>query len=411
MPDIQLKNYHYELPDDRIARFPAEPRDAAKLQVYNAGAITHTQFSKLADFLPEKSFLFFNNTKVIPARLFFQKSTGALIEIFLLEPVSPSPVVSIAMQRTGSCSWKCLIGNKKRWKHDEILTHKIISEGKNFTLQAKIEDAEQDLIHFHWEEAAMTWLEMIQIFGEIPLPPYFKRKPDATDRENYQTVYARREGAVAAPTAGLHFTENVLNRLKVKGINFDFLTLHVSAGTFQPVKDGDVANHQMHTEQMVVSAENLENLCRNLGNIVAVGTTSLRTLESLYWMGLQAMDFFEPGLFFKEPISVFSLNQHTPYRFENQKLPDPLTALEALLRYLQKQKLQTLTGETGIFIVPGYDFKICNALITNYHLPETTLVLLVAAFVGEDWREIYNAALENDYRFLSYGDSSLLFRK
>jgi S-adenosylmethionine:tRNA ribosyltransferase-isomerase len=398
MEEIKLSDYHYRLPDEKIARFPAEPRDSAKLLVYEAGEISHGQFSNLPDFLPESSFLFFNDTKVIPARLFFQKTTGAIIEIFLLEPRLPVNNVALAMQQTGNLVWHCLVGNKKRWKNGETLTCKLDFDNKPIILTATYADFEENLIHFSWENETLTWATVVQLFGEIPLPPYFKRKAGESDKQKYQTVYAKNDGAVAAPTAGLHFTEKVLADLEKKGIGKDFLTLHVSAGTFQPIKDGNISSHKMHAEQFIVSFENLKNIYNNLDNIVAVGTTSLRTLESLYWAVPSSMN----------EKAVFKVEQLKPYQTPKNQLPDAKSMLEDWLAFMDKHKLLEITGETEIFIVPGYEFKICKGLITNYHLPETTLVLLIAAFVGQDWRKIYDQALKNNYRFLSYGDSSLL---
>ena len=398
MKEISLKDYTYILPEDRIAIFPAQPRDSAKLLVCEHGRISHTHFANLPDFLPEGSFLFFNNTKVIPARLFFNKSTGAVIEIFLLEPEAPHRIVALAMQQTGSCTWQCLIGNKKRWKNGEKLVHELSYEDNTLTLRAELTDTENS-VRFTWNPTHLPWVEVVQHFGELPLPPYFKRKPAEADKQKYQTVYAQQDGAVAAPTAGLHFTENVLADLRKKGIGTDFLTLHVSAGTFQPVKTENALDHTMHAEQLVFSLENVKNVLKNHKNMVAVGTTSLRALESLYWFGIKLLTEKSP---------VFFIEKLFPYQFETARLPETKAVLQAILDFMEQHELKELLGETEIFIVPGYNFKLCRGLLTNYHLPETTLMLLVAAFVGEDWRKVYEAALANDYRFLSYGDSSLL---
>ncbi|MBC8109885.1 MAG: S-adenosylmethionine:tRNA ribosyltransferase-isomerase, partial [Verrucomicrobia bacterium] len=273
MQEINLKDYQYFLPNEKIAKFPAEPRDSAKLLVYKSGDISHAQFSELPALLPESSFLFFNNTKVIPARLFFQKTTGAIIEIFLLEPRLPVNNMALAMQQTGSVIWHGMVGNKKRWKNGEKLIQNRDFQGETIALTAEYADFEENLIRFSWEQENLNWVNIVQLFGEIPLPPYFKRKPSEADKQKYQTVYASNEGAVAAPTAGLHFTEKVFSDLEKKGIGKDFLTLHVSAGTFQPIKDGNVAAHQMHAEQFIVSFENLKNIYTNLDSIIAVGTT------------------------------------------------------------------------------------------------------------------------------------------
>jgi S-adenosylmethionine:tRNA ribosyltransferase-isomerase len=398
MKPINLKDFDYHLPDYKIAKFPAEPRDSSKLLVYNKGTVSHSQFFNLPDFLPAGSFLFFNNTKVIPARLYFQKSTGATIEIFLLEPREPTNIITLAMQHTGSVVWQCMIGNKKKWKNGEKLKLSEIYGETAKELVAECIDENANLIRFSWNDDSMRWTDILQLLGEIPLPPYFKRKPSEADKEKYQTVYAEKDGAVAAPTAGLHFTEEVFKSLANQGIGKDFLTLHVSAGTFQPVKTENALDHNMHSEQVVFSKENLENLLKYEGKIIAVGTTSLRALESLYW----TLDAPVEGSGF------FSIEKLKPYETPAEKQIPFAEIIRRWISYMEKHNLREIRGETEIMIVPGYEFKVCRGLITNYHLPETTLILLVAALVGEDWRKIYDVALQNDYRFLSYGDSSLL---
>jgi S-adenosylmethionine:tRNA ribosyltransferase-isomerase len=395
IPQVQLEDYHYQLPQDRIATIPVEPRDSARLMVYKQGIVSHSHFRDLPSLLPSQSLLFFNNTRVIPARLLFTKPTGALIEVFLLEPTEPGPLVAVVMQQTETCTWHCLIGNKKRWKPGEVLTRQLPG---GETLQASYADAEQNLVRFTWAPREMRWIDLIQSMGEIPLPPYLNRRASEADKLQYQTVYARKEGAVAAPTAGLHFTEQVFKGLREKGIATDFLTLHVGAGTFQPIKVDKVVHHPMHSEQMVFTLENLDKLSHHQGPVIAVGTTSMRALESLYWHGIECM---QQG---QVPFRVSKL-----YPYENHaSLPPAREVFSYLAEGLRKQGQQELMGETEIFIFPGYPFKACEGLITNYHMPQTTLILLIAAFIGENWRKVYQEALDKAYRFLSYGDSSLL---
>jgi S-adenosylmethionine:tRNA ribosyltransferase-isomerase len=391
MKELNINDFTYELPADRIALYPLEKRDQSKLLVYQNGKIAHERFRSLVDFLPNNATLFFNDTKVIPARLHFTKDTGAVIEIFLLHPVTPSSLVAEAMQAQTQSSWKCTIGNLKRWKDDVL-----VKELGNSTLEARLLNREEGIVEFRWTEN-ISFAEIITRSGETPLPPYLKRSPEGTDRDRYQTVYAHYEGAVAAPTAGLHFTEEVLQMLKTKGIATDYVTLHVSAGTFQPVKVQNAAEHTMHNEQVLVSRNNITNLLQGKF-IIPVGTTSMRTLESLYWFGVKLQH---------DPNAIFTIQQHDPYQ-SYTSLPSTQQALESVAAYIDRHQLDILTGETSIYIMPGYTFRICKGLITNFHQPGSTLILLVAAFVGDTWKAIYEQALTNDYRFLSYGDSSLL---
>ena len=397
--NINLKDYYYELPEDKIAKYPAEPRDSSKLLIYDKGEITHDSFYNLPDLLTNDSFLFFNDTKVIPARLFFKKPTGSIIEIFLLEPFAPTHIVSLAMQENSNVVWKCLVGNKKRWKNNEKLFNEIDFNNQKILIEVEYEDFEKNLIRFNWNDKNLRWVDILQIFGEIPLPPYFKRKPTIEDGDKYQTVFAKQEGAVAAPTAGLHFTDTVLKNIEKKGILKDFITLHVSAGTFQPIKVENATEHIMHSEQIIFSLKNVENIFNHLDKIIAVGTTSLRALESLYWFGVKLL---------LENDEIFFVKKLYPYEIRKSDLPENKIVFQNLISYMKKNNISNLMGETEIFIFPGYDFKICKGLITNYHLPETTLILLVAAFIGENWKKVYDQALNNNYRFLSYGDSSLL---
>lgn len=388
--NINVNNYTYQLPPEKIAKYPLPLRDQSKLLYYNTGKIEHKNFIDLPRLLPPGSTLFFNDTKVIPARLIFQKPSGARIEIFLLNPLEPSSLLVETLQATDACVWKCVIGNLKKWNVDTL------SKKDNDTeITAKLIDRQAGVVKFTWSNG-ITFAELVQRIGNTPLPPYLNRDADATDEERYQTVYSSREGAVAAPTAGLHFTPAVLAALREKRIPLDFLSLHVSAGTFQPIKVTNALDHRMHEEQLVINRQNIETLLE-AKTIVAVGTTSLRTLESLYWYGVKLIE---------DQNAEFNIGQHDAYT--HGELPTALNALKAIQHHMEIWKKETLTGETSIYIVPGYRFRLCSGLITNFHQPSSTLILLVAAFIGNDWRKIYDEALANDYRFLSYGDSSLL---
>jgi S-adenosylmethionine:tRNA ribosyltransferase-isomerase len=389
---LKISDYSYNLPEERIARFPLDRRDASKLLVYKHGRIEHHTFNEMVKLLPPDAFLFFNNTKVIPARIQFKKDTGAEIEVFLLTPIKPSKVLTVAMTAKNSCSWQCTIGNLKRWKDGTTLQR----TWNDSTLTAKILDRENGIVEFGWT-GEQTFAEILEEIGRVPLPPYLNRQADATDKKRYQTVYSRHEGAVAAPTAGLHFTDATFQEMKLADIGHDFLTLHVSAGTFQPVKNEDANDHTMHDEQVAISRTNLENILAN-DFIVAVGTTSMRTLESLYWYGVKLIE--NPG-------AEFVITQTDAYE-KRAALPDTKSAIQKVLDFMKANNMGTLIGRTAIYIKPGYNFKVCKSLITNFHQPGSTLILLVAAFVGRDWKKIYDEALANEYRFLSYGDSSLL---
>lgn len=393
MKAIDMQDYTYALPPGRIAHHPLEQRDRSKLLLYREGSIQHETFASLPDFLPANTLLFFNDTKVIPARLHFTKDTGATIEVFLLHPVAPSPLIAEAMTAQGASTWKCTIGNLKKWAEGAVLEKDV----QGVPLRARLLNRAEGLVAFEWP-APHTFAEIIQRSGETPLPPYLKRAAEAADRDRYQTVYAHHEGAVAAPTAGLHFTPVVLEALQAKGVLTDFLTLHVSAGTFQPVKVQHAADHTMHTEQILVTRRNLENLLLPGRFIIPVGTTSMRTLESLYWYGVRLM---------ADGAAPFIITQHDPY-LPYEALPSATEALERVLARMDALQTDTLTGDTSIYIMPGYTFRVCKGLVTNFHQPGSTLILLVAALVGEDWKRIYDEALEKGYRFLSYGDSSLL---
>ena len=390
---INISDYNYELPDERIAKFPLEKRDSSKLLTYVSGNVSTNVFSSLPEILPANSCLVFNNTRVIQARLEFFKSTGSRIEIFCLEPQEPSSY-ELSLSSTQSCVWKCMIGNLKKWK-GEVL--KKVVGADNLVLEAeRLEtNGNTSYIKFSWNNG-VSFAEVLDLLGELPIPPYLNRKTQESDKTTYQTVYSKVKGSVAAPTAGLHFTPEVISALHTKGIKTMELTLHVGAGTFQPVKAEEIGGHAMHAEKIEVSKEFIQNLIENLGNVVAVGTTSVRTLESLYYLGVQLHNGDTSLL----------VNQWEPY--ESEKVLPAREALEAILNYMEKTQSNILYATTQIMIVPGYKFNIVNVLITNFHQPKSTLLLLLAAFVGEKWRELYEYALNNDYRFLSYGDSSVL---
>jgi S-adenosylmethionine:tRNA ribosyltransferase-isomerase len=391
---IPTSDYHYNLPADRIAEFPLANRDESNLLVYTKGKIEHTIFKCLPDFLPSNATLFFNNTRVIPARIFFTKETGATLEVLLLAPTLPSPVMAESMQAIGECTWECTIGNLKRWKPSTRLTQLY----NGITLSAELLDRDKGLVKFSWLPSHLAFAEVVVQAGVTPLPPYIGREAEPEDATRYQTIYAQREGAVAAPTAGLHFTDRVLHTLDEREILTDFLTLHVSAGTFQPIKTENATAHTMHREQIVVTRKNIEHLLAPDRSIIAVGTTSLRTLESIYWFGrklILAQD------------AEFVIQQDDPY-LDTGNLPSTREAIEAVRNHMERKGSDSITGHTSIYIYPGYVFRVCKGLITNFHLPGSTLMLLVAAFVGNSWRRIYDEALSHNYRFLSYGDSSLL---
>lgn len=409
---IRLADYQYNLPDERIARFPLAERDQSKLLVYRQGAIAHRRFDQIGDFLPENSLLVFNDTKVIPARLLFRREAsadgpGALIELFLLEPVAPSVLLLEAMEATGSTTWACLIGNRKRWK-ERVGCWQLAIGNESVNVRAELVDSEKALVRFSWEPGAVSFAEILHAAGQIPLPPYLRRDATDADRLTYQTVYAQAEGAVAAPTAGLHFTDRVLTDLRERGFGEEFLTLHVGAGTFQPVKVENALDHRMHGEQVILTRQNVEHLLANLGRIIPVGTTSMRSLETLYWLGVQWARGAGRGAGSSAPSppAFFHVGQFEPYQTDAP--PSPAEALEAVLAVMHAENRAQLVGTTEIMIMPGYRFRLCNGLITNFHQPGSTLILLVAALIGPDWRRVYDEALAHDYRFLSYGDSSLL---
>lgn len=393
--NFNIQDYNYELPEERIAKFPLKERSGSKLLLWEKGKISHHSFQNAPNLLPQDALLVFNDTRVIAARLHFQKDTGAQIEVFLLNPVEPTTDISKSMTLQDPVVWSCLIGNKKRWKEGALTTQ----FGK-VQLTAKYYDRDKNLVQLTWS-SELSFAEVINAAGKTPLPPYIKRNPDKEDVTRYQTVYSKMDGAVAAPTAGLHFTDSVLKKIKSKGVGLEYLTLHVSVGTFKPVEAADFRHHDMHREQIVISRKSVLRLLEKSTSIVAVGTTSLRILESLYWYGV---------LLKKNIGQQFYIHKDLPYQLEEN---DPLTfrdSLEQILAHMTNQGLEELHGETEIYIYPGYQIRTAIGLFTNFHLPKSTLLLLISAFTGQRWKEIYDAALKQNYRFLSYGDSSLLFR-
>lgn len=400
---LSIQDFTYELPPSRIAPEPLPHRDQSRLLVYRGGEISNQRFVDLPAELPPSALLVFNDTKVVRARLFCQKPTGGVIELFCLEPVSPHRAVELAMQQTGSCVWKCLVGNGKRWKSGPVELAFSIDNEPATLIAERVETADgYSLIQFHWEPGILSFAEVLRYAGHLPLPPYLNREDTDVDAVRYQTVYAAHEGAVAAPTAGLHFSDAVLANLQTRGFSTAQVTLHVGAGTFQPVKAEQMAGHAMHGEPFVVEAAVLRRLLDQASRpIIAVGTTSLRTLESLYWLGArlahQPIEATQPEL---------HVSQWQPY--EEAPTVPLADALQALLRHVEASGSSFLRATTQLLIAPGYQFKVVDGLVTNFHQPESTLLLLVAALIGPDWRRVYEHALANEYRFLSYGDSSLL---
>jgi len=406
--NLSIKDFTYDLPEDRIAKYPVPERDASRLLVYSQGKISEDVYKNLNSHLPANSLLVFNDTRVIEARLLFQKSTGGIIEIFCLEPHEQYRDITAAMNQHGKVLWRCLIGGASKWKHGQILRKKIVSSNE-IIIHAKYVEKKIDsfIIEFSWNDDALNFAEILHKAGVIPLPPYIKRAVERSDEESYQTIYAHYEGSVAAPTAGLHFTDHVFNTLRSKNIKTDFVTLHVGAGTFKPVKSETIGEHEMHAEFIDVSRETIENILQNLSqNIIPVGTTSLRTIESLYWLGTKiAMDNGQWGITHEK---YLELGQWECYELEKMNA-EPKRALETLIDFMQRENMQRLIARTQVLIAPSYKTKIANALITNFHQPQSTLLLLVAALVGEDWKKVYNYALQRGFRFLSYGDGCLLW--
>lgn len=404
LPSIEITDFTYDLPEDRIAKFPPQDRSSSKLLISKSSRLTQDVFFNIEHYLAKGSLLVFNNTKVIHARLRFRRESGALIEIFCLEPSDQvSPEISFRM--TGKVVWNCLVGNLKKWK-GEVLSIPVKMHDSDFHLEARLvnKNGEDNVIEFYWDHPTCTFSEILEAVGELPIPPYLNRDTEQVDELRYNTVYADQQGSVAAPTAGLHFTDELLNRLEEIGVRKGFLTLHVGAGTFKPVKATQIADHQMHEERFIVNKRLLELLIRQMDDglpIVAVGTTSARTLESLYWLGLQLKSNPQPR--------IFNIRQWEPYE---EKAPiSVMDALKNILQFMETNQEEEISGYTGVIIVPGYPFRVIDGLVTNFHQPGSTLLLLIAAFIGDFWREVYEYALKNDFRFLSYGDASLLWRQ
>ncbi|MFN6075956.1 MAG: S-adenosylmethionine:tRNA ribosyltransferase-isomerase [Fluviicola sp.] len=404
--EFQIKDFTYDLPDDRIAKYPLEERDLSKLLVYKNATIKEDSYKNIDQYIAEKSLFIFNNTRVIQARLHFKNSTGARIEIFCLEPSGSNAEPSSAMIQTASVEWECLIGRYDKWKEKTLSI-----EVNDIKLSAEVQarNGNAFTVKFSWEPSNYSFAEVLEQIGQIPIPPYLKRASEQIDSSRYQTVYAAQKGSVAAPTAGLHFTQQIFEKLQSKQAQLDYVTLHVGAGTFKPVKSETLEGHDMHSEWIEVEKESIEKIVSQLSNnetgkqIIAVGTTSLRTIESLYWMGVKASEN-----------TIATMNELEVNQWDAYELQQNLSAeesLNSLLAWMEKNAVQKLICKTQILIVPSYELRIADALVTNFHQPSSTLLLLVAAVVGDDWRKIYDHALANDYRFLSYGDGSILFKR
>ena len=401
IPSIHIEDYNYNLPDERIAKYPLAERDASKLLRYEDGKVDEYVFRNIPELLPAGALMVFNDTKVVPARLHFQRETGAHIEIFCLEPVNP-PEYNTAFAATDRCRWKCVIGNAKRWKNDTLSLYNPHADAAVIAMGLKADlierNGETGIVEFSWQDGN-PFSRVLELCGTVPIPPYLNRETESIDTERYQTLYAHIRGSVAAPTAGLHFTQKVLDAISAKGIDRENVCLHVGAGTFLPVKSSDVAEHPMHRESFVVSLSLLKRIRNNESKLIAVGTTSVRTLESLYYVGVSCIEKGRPE----------DVGQWAPYEREYEYSLEE--SLDAIIAYLEGNGLDELKVGTRIIIVPGFRFSLVDILVTNFHQPESTLILLISAFVGGDWKTIYDYALGHDFRFLSYGDSSLLFRR
>lgn len=397
---LRISDYNYPLPDERIAKYPLAKRDHSKLLVYRDGAVGEDVFYNVGKFIQPGSLLIYNNTRVIQARLVFHKPSGARIEVFCLGPIDPLDY-QLSLGSTTGCTWKCMIGNAKKWKEDVLRLTTTLNSGEEVTLSAKRGEQTGNTyaVRFTWSKQDVSFAELLDAMGELPIPPYLNRKTEESDKTTYQTIYSRIKGSVAAPTAGLHFTDTVLDDLHKRDIRTTEVTLHVGAGTFQPMKTEDANEHVMHTEIIAVPRQAIEDIKKNIGHVVAVGTTSMRTLESLYFLG--------------EMVGQRSNELHVPQfaPYDGAHTYSTEEAMQAILDYLDETHQDTLHAETQIMIKPGYEFHVVNQLITNFHQPKSTLLLLVSAFVGGDWHTIYDYALSHDFRFLSYGDSSILTRR
>ncbi len=412
--NININDYDYELPKEFIAQYPLEQRDKSRLLIYRNKNIKEDIFKNIDKYIPENSYLIFNDTKVIKSRLFFLKPTGAQIEIFCLEPEKGMAFFNEAISSTAKTTWKCLVGKSGKWKRN-ILERTIVKNNTNYKLIAKVIDKAPQYftIEFSWFPEETKFSEILKLFGETPLPPYIKRKAIEQDELTYQTIYAQKNGSVAAPTSGFHFTEEVFTSLRKKDINFLYITLHIGIGTFKPVKSESIINHKMHSEFVSFEKDIIEKLYTNIGKydidkkkIISVGTTSTRALETLYYLGKQIYDNRE--LRSSDYLLSFNISQWMPYKVEQNISIEK--SLEVILEVMQKESINKISGETEIIIIPGFKYKFVDGLITNFHLPKSTLLLLVSAFIGDKWREIYKYALDNKFRFLSYGDACLFFR-
>lgn len=401
LPTINLEDYNYDLPDKCIAKFANEVRGQSKLLVYKKGQIQKTSFQNILNYLPQDTHLVFNNTKVVRARLFFENTNKAQIEILLHNPLESD--YQKAFNSEINSKWNCIIGNKKRWKKDATLNKIIIIDGIEILLEVSYHDYENNILEFSWKPSqhSITFSRIIEEVGKLPIPPYLNREPIPEDLNNYQTVFSKELGAVAAPTAGLHFTNEIIDSLAENNFSFQFITLHVGAGTFLPIKENDILNHKMHKEQIIFTLVDIELLIQKLGNIIPVGTTSLRAVESLYWFGVNLSSGNIPS-----KVGHFFIEKLSPYSSKGEIKPQD--SLEIVCQYMKKHNLNKIIGETEIFIFPSYKFKISNGLITNFHQPKSTLLLLISALVGSGWKDIYQFALKNEFKFLSFGDSSLL---
>lgn len=406
VPDIDINQFNYHLPSEKIAQYPLAKRDHSKLLIFKDHKINEEVFYNIHQYLPTNSLLFYNATKVIQARLLFQKSTGANIEIFCLEPQQPTHEIQEAFHQQSGVIWECLVGNSKKWK-EETLSLEFNYNNKTALLSAKRikQMGKHALIEFSWKPGDLSFSEILLHSGLMPLPPYMHRKTEESDKERYQTVYAKMEGSVAAPTAGLHFTDPILSQLKARNISIDELTLHVGAGTFVPVKGSSVANHTMHSEQIVISKESIKSLISNIDHpTIAVGTTTVRTLESLYWHGVKL-------IVNKDDATEINIQQWDPYQSQYNCGISVSESLNAVIQQMNSLSQASIKGHTQLIIIPGYQIRIPDILITNFHMPKSTLLLLVSAFIGDYWKDIYKHALNNDFRFLSYGDSCLFFKE
>jgi S-adenosylmethionine:tRNA ribosyltransferase-isomerase len=400
MPDISIQAFDYTLPDEQIAFFPTEQRDGSRLLAYNLNQINHTQFKELPNLLPPESLLIFNNTKVIPARIHIQKATGTTVELFLLKPIETHVATQLVMEQQGEISWECLVGNKKRWKSAEILTKEIKINEESISISFEWLERDSNHVKISWQ-GNHSFAALLDIIGQMPLPPYMARETTLSDEDRYQTVFSAVLGAVAAPTASLHFSAEIFEKLREKGVKESYLTLHVGAGTFLPVKEGEIRNHPMHREQLIFSRAFIQEIMDHAGLFIPVGTTALRALESLYWSGVWILE--------GNAIPASGLIIPKEFAYETRKSISNQEALQALCAYLDEKKQESWIAQTELLIMPSYSFHFCDALVTNFHQPKSTLLVLVSALIGDAWKDVYREALEKKYRFLSYGDACLFF--